>query len=137
MTKTLAVLDTNVIISSIFWKGKEHEVVKRGLEGDYSIVLSKDIIDEVVRKLRDKFRFPEEKIKELLALLEHFCVVITTKTRLKFIKDDPTDDKIVETAVDGKADFIVTGDNHLLKLKEYKGIKILKAREFLELIKNE
>jgi len=134
MTKIKAVLDTNVILSSIFWKGKEHEVVKKGLEGAYVLVTSKDIVDEVVRKLRDKFKFPEDKIGELLVLLKHFCEIITIKTRLKIVTEDPTDDKIIETAVDGNADFIVTGDKHLLKLKEYKGIKILKSREFLKLI---
>jgi len=134
MTKIKAVLDTNIILSSIFWRGKEHEVVKKGLEGDYVLVTSKDIVDEVVRTLRDKFRFPEDKIEELLALLKNFCEIITIKTRLKIVTEDPTDDKIIETAVDGNADFIVTGDNHLLKIKEHKGIKIMSSGEFLELI---
>ena len=58
------VVDTNIIISSIFWRGKPYKVIRRGIIGDYQLVTSLEILDEVVDKLRNKFQFPEEKIED-------------------------------------------------------------------------
>ena len=55
------VLDTNIIISSIFWKGNPHEVFRRGILGEYQLVASTEILDEVANKLRTKFKFPEKR----------------------------------------------------------------------------
>ncbi|MEK6852781.1 MAG: putative toxin-antitoxin system toxin component, PIN family [Nanoarchaeota archaeon] len=134
MTKVRVVPDTNVIISSIFWKGNEHTFIRKGFEGAYILVLSSEIIEEVVRNLRKKFKFPEDKIKEVVALLYYFCHIIEPKIKLRVVKKDPSDDKIIETAVDGKADFIVTGDEVILKIRNYGNIKILKVREFLNIV---
>ncbi len=61
---TRVVPDTNIIISAIFWSGKPYQVITRGLKGEYQLVTSPEIIDEVVGKLRNKFNFPEDKIEE-------------------------------------------------------------------------
>ncbi|MDP3765803.1 MAG: putative toxin-antitoxin system toxin component, PIN family [Nanoarchaeota archaeon] len=66
-------------------------------------------------------------------MLVEICIIIETEEKLEIVKEDPSDNIIMESAVEGKADFIVSGDQHLLKLKEYKGIKILTPREFLDL----
>ena len=57
-----AVLDTNVIISAVFWSGKPYQVMIKGLQGKYQPITSPEIIEEVANKLRKKFRFPEDKI---------------------------------------------------------------------------
>ncbi len=124
-------LDTNVIISSIFWKGKPYEVVKRGLEGGYQIVVSPEILDEVVERLRNKFQFPEEGIQELVDIILTYSHVIEPTSKFDVVRDKK-DNKIIECAFDGKADCIVTGDSDLLELKEFRGIRIVTAREFLE-----
>ena len=125
--------DTNILISSVFWRGNPYEVVRRGILGEYQLVISAEILDEVVDKLRNKFKFPEESIQELIDILMTYCHIIEPTSKFDIVRDK-NDNKIVECAFDGKADYIVTGDPDLLELKEFKGIKIVKAKEFLEMI---
>lgn len=68
--------DTNIIISSVFWQGKPHEVIRRGILGEYHLVLSTEILDEVVDKLKHKFQFPEDKLQELIDILLMYCEII-------------------------------------------------------------
>lgn len=125
------VLDTNILISSIFWKGNPYEVVRRGLLREYRLVTSAEILDEAVNKLRHKFRFPEESIQELVDILLACCHVVEPTSKFDVVRDK-SDNKIIECAFDSKADHIVTGDPDLLDLKEFKGIRIVTAKEFLE-----
>lgn len=125
--------DTNIIISSVFWRGNPYEVVRRGILGEYQLIISVEILDEVVDKLRNKFHFPEESMQELIDILMTYCHVIDVTSKFDVVRDKK-DNKVVECAFDGKADYIVTGDPDLLELKEFKGIKIVKAKEFLNLL---
>lgn len=124
--------DTNIIISSLFWRGNPHELIKKGILGEYQLVTSAEILEEVVDKLRNKFQFPEESILELIDILMTYCHVVDTVSKFDVVRDNK-DNKIVECAFDGKADYIVTGDPDLLELAEFKGIKIVKAKKFLEI----
>ena len=126
--------DTNIIISSIFWRGNPYEVIRRGILGEYQLVISAEILDEVVDKLRNKFKFTEENIQELIDILMTYCHIVDVTSKFDVVRDKK-DNKIVECAFDGKADYIVTGDPDLLELKGFRGIKIVKAKEFLESIK--
>ena len=126
---TRVVPDTNIIISAIFWSGKPYKVISNGLKGEYQLVTSPEIIDEVLTKLRTKFQFPEDKIEEQAHILMSLFHMIIPTTNIDIVRDK-SDNKIIECAIDGKADFIVTGDPDLLSLKEYKGIRILTADEF-------
>ena len=128
------VLDTNIIISSVFWKGNPHEVVRRGLLREYKLVTSAEILDEAVNKLRHKFRFPEEGIQELVDILLACCHVVEPTSKFDVVRDK-SDNKIIECAFDSKADYIVTGDPDLLDLKEFRGIRIVTAKEFLEKVR--
>ena len=123
--------DANIIISSVFWRGNPHEVVRKGILGEYQLVISAEILDEVVDKLRNKFKFPEENIQELIDILMTYCHIVDVNSKFDVVRDKK-DNKIVECAFDGKANYIVTGDPDLLVLKEFKGIKIVKAKDFLE-----
>ena len=131
---TRVVLDTNIIISSVFYRGNPYEVVIRGILGEYQLIISSEILDEVVDKLRNKFDFPEENIQELMDILLTYCHVVKTITKFDIVRDKK-DNKIIECAFDGKADYIITGDTDLLELKEFKDIKILNAKDFLIEIK--
>jgi putative PIN family toxin of toxin-antitoxin system len=130
-----AVLDTNIIISAIFWSGSPYRVLRSGFTGKYQMILSFDIIKELVERLRHKFKLPEKRIDELLNLLLFFCHFVEPSFRLKIVKEDPSDDKIIECALAGEAKYIVTGDPHLLKLQQVQHTKIITAAEFLDLIK--
>ncbi len=77
---------------------------------------------------------PEEMIQEWKDMLTKKSILVEPSTRIKIVKDDPEDDKFVETALEGDADFIVTQDKHLLKLKDYQGIKVITPEEFLKIL---
>lgn len=128
---TRIVPDTNIIISSVFWSGKPYKVISLGLEGEYQLITSPEIIDETVDKLRNKFQFPEDKIKEQTNILLSLFHLVSPITKLDIVRDK-SDNKIIECALDGKADFIVTGDPDLLSMKNFKSIKIMNADEFLK-----
>ncbi len=123
--------DTNIILSSVFWKGNPHEVIRKGILGEYQLVISAKILDEVVDKLRNKFHFPEERIQELIDIIMVYYHIIDVTSKFDVVRDK-SDNKIIECAFDGKVDYIVTGDPDLLTLKEFSGIKIIKAKDFLE-----
>ena len=131
----IVVLDTNILISSIFWRGNPYKVVLNALKKKYFLYLSDEILDELEEKLSLKFKFPEDKIKVHIEILREYGKVIEPTVEINVIKEDPEDNKVLECAVSCNADYIVSGDHHLLKLKEFKGIKIVTAKEFLDLVK--
>ncbi len=126
-----AVLDTNIFISALFWKGAPYEVLKAGLDGKFTLLISTAILRELEERLKNKFHFPDDDTNEFLEIITLHSYIGEPKTLLKAVKADPTDNKIVECAVSGQAHFIVSGDRHLLDLRGYDGIKIVTARQFL------
>jgi len=124
--------DTNILISSIFWRGKPYNIIKGGIVGKYALITSKEILEELTTELITKFNLPEQALLYLMDIIfTHFHVV--QKVSNFNIARDSSDDKILETAYDGKADYIVTGDPDILVLREFKGIRILTAAQFLKL----
>ena len=128
------VVDTNIYISAIFWGGKPREVVDLGRDENMLIFTSSDIEREIAEKLRTKFRLDEEETNQIISDFSTFTIPVKIKKQIQAVLDDPDDDKFIECAVSCGADFIVSGDQHLLRIKEYAGIKILTAAEFLPLI---
>lgn len=129
----IVVLDTNILISAVFWRGAPYKIVLNVLKKKYSLFLSSKILSELAEKLRIKFKFPEDKIKGHIEILMKYGEIIEPIVEVDAVKDDPTDNKVLECAVSCNADYIISGDQHLLKLKEFNGIKILTAKEFLNL----
>lgn len=129
-----AVLDTNVYISSLFWKGAPHEVVKKGLGGAFLIIVSGPIMGEVREKLIDKFDFPLEHTYSFIEIIVVKFFFVEPNIKLSVVAADSADDKIIECAYVGKAHYVVTGDRHLLDIKEYGKIKIVTPREFLKIL---
>ena len=127
-----AVLDTNVLVSAIISDGKSRELLKKGIANMYSIVISDLILKELITVLRrPKFKTSEDEVHRVLLALIRTADVIRVQTRIKAVKEDPKDDMIIATAIDGKADMIVTGDSHLLALKICRGIKIVTVEKML------
>ena len=121
-----AVLDTNVLISAIISDGKPRELLKKGTANQFSIVTSNLILKELITVLRrPKFKTPEDEIQKIIIALLRSSEVIKVKSKFTEVKEDPKDDMIINTAYDGRADVIVSGDNHLLELKNFRGIKII------------
>ena len=127
------VVDTNVFISAAFLKGISSVLIEKWKENKFILLFSPDIFDEYFEVIaRPKFRQEEKDIRELAELLTERGVAVEPQTQLDVIKEDPNDNKFLECAIAGEANFIISGDRHLLNLKQYKGIKVLKLSAFLK-----
>ena len=126
------VLDTNVLVSAIISDGKSRELLRRGIANQFSIITSDLILKELVSVLnRPKFKATREEINRIISALMKSAEIVVVKSKLEAVKQDPKDNIIIETAYDGKADIIVSGDKHLLALKKFEGIKIVSVEETL------
>ncbi|MFH1210258.1 MAG: putative toxin-antitoxin system toxin component, PIN family [archaeon] len=129
------VLDTNVFISGIFWKGDCNRILNHWKDGKFTLISSLDILSEFTKVLKDfKIKLSDDLIKEWIELIVTNSIMIQSLEKLDIVKDDPKDNMFVETALTGKADYIITNDKHLLKLKEFRNIKIITPEEFLKII---
>ena len=126
------VVDTNVYISAIFWGGKPRHVIDLGRDNKIQIFTSEDIEEEILDKLVSKFGLDSDDAGRAMADFSTFTKPIRVTRRIHAVKDDPDDDKFIECAVECGAEFIVSGDKHLLKKKKYKGIDIVNAATFLK-----
>ena len=127
------VVDTNVFVSATLLEGVSAVLMEKWKENKFVLLFSPDIFDEYFEVIaRHKFNQEEKDIRELADLLTERGVVVEPQERLKVVKKDPDDDKFFECAVAGGADFIVSGDNHLLSLREYEGIKVLSIAQFIK-----
>lgn len=130
------VFDTNVLVSGMLYVGKPKLLVDAVLEGKISLILSTQIIQEFKRVIaRDKFKVSKNQRNSLTNFVLRIGHIVRVKSRFKVVKEDPSDDIVLRTAYDGKADHIVTGDEHLLSLRKFRGIKISTVSEMLELLK--
>ena len=129
------VLDTNVIVSAVISDGKPRELLWKGIEGQFSIVTSDLMLKELARVLRRPiFKTGPGEIRRITLALLSTSEVVKVKTRLKVVKVDPKDDMVIETAYDGHADFIVTGDRHFLELQSFKGIIMVTVEKALKIL---
>jgi len=126
------VVDTNLYISAIFWGGKPRDVIDLGRDGKIQILTSEDIDQEILDKLMTKFGLNSDDAGRVMADFSTFTKPTRVSRRIRVVKDDPDDDKFIECAVECSAEFIVSGDKHLLKMKKYKGIAIVNAATFLK-----
>ena len=127
------VLDTNILVSALGWRGAPHEIVQSCLDHRHELLLSPDLLEEVERVLQyPKFRFSYAEIVDYLALLTETAELVQPDFRLAVIEADPSDDRILECALAGRAEVIATGDDHILSLKQFEEIPILRAQEFLD-----
>jgi putative PIN family toxin of toxin-antitoxin system len=128
---TRVVADTNIYISALMFGGLPGMLLNLGLMQAIRLVISPALLDELQDKLRVKFGILAQDAAAIRAKLESFGDLIDPAIVLDVVTDDPDDNRVLECAVTGRADYIVSGDRHLLKLKEHAGIPILTAREFL------
>ncbi len=126
------VFDTNVLISALLFDGGPEKIMLSTFNGLNELILSSYIITETTRILEDKFGVEPSSL-ELLQNLLGEAELVYFQPFLNVIEDEP-DNRIIETAVKGKATFLVTGDKLLLKLKQYKGVTIVSVKEFLVII---
>ena len=126
------VLDTNVTISALFWEGNPRKIYDLVRAGKLIMLLSEDMEKEFIRVLGyEKFGLSPQEIMPFLRNLGTYARHVEIKNKISAVAADPTDNIFLECAVDGGADYIISGDRHLLDMKVYEGIEIVGAREFL------
>lgn len=134
------VINTNIFISALITPRSNSAKVLRLLEdGDFDAIVSRETLSEIERvlnypKIKKRHKLKPSEIENLIADYAVTATKISAKKKLYIIKDDPSDNMFLECALAGQADFIVSGDEHLLELKIFRGIPILNPRDFLSKI---
>ena len=135
-----AVLDTNVIVSGTIAKnGVPFRILEAWRRQEWSLVLSLAVLDEVQRVLRlpkiaRKYRLTGEEIDDTVRLLRLHATVVPGRLAIPPASRDPGDDPILACAIEGEAEYIVTGDKDLLTLERYQGIPIVTPVRFAALL---
>ena len=125
-------LDSNIYISAFEFGGTPLRLLEQARAGEIETAISLPIIREVQRVLREKFHWPEDRLKQLERNISQFTKRVEPTQTLNVIKDDPDDNRILECAVVAGSEAIVTGDKkHLLPIRNYQGIKIIQVSDLL------
>jgi putative PIN family toxin of toxin-antitoxin system len=125
------VFDTNILVSALVFPGGRGEAaLQRVVEEQDQLILSRPILDESLGKLARKFSREAEELAHVAVFLSELGVTVKPRRKLLVVKDEP-DNRILECAVAGRADAIVTGDRALLALGQYRGVHIISLREYL------
>jgi putative PIN family toxin of toxin-antitoxin system len=129
-----AVFDTNILFSATGWRGSPYHCLAVARQNKVTLILCQEILVEYHEKLQTKLGMTPEQATRAVAEILACATLTKIKGDLHVVADDRDDDKIIECAIAGKAAYIVSGDRHLLDMKEYEGIAILRANEFLALV---
>ena len=134
MVKVVA--DTNIYISALFWRGNPYKFIHLCFEEKPKLVISSQIINELERILLTdgKFGLPREDVALYSEIILSHAELVSPAFTLNVIVKDPADDRILECAVEGEVDYLVSGNKHLLDVKEFRGIKIVTPKQILEVL---
>lgn len=132
------VLDTNVIVSGLNFPGNERRCIELASADGYELCISQFILEELADILQRKFRWEAPRVERTIAALLEAAIVVEPTARVTEIRRDQDDNRILECAVAAYAEYLVTGDKRdLLPLKEFRGVKIVSATEFLNAMQKE
>ena len=138
-----AALDTNVWVSAILSPGHPPaKILELALTGNLRLIISAGIIREIgrvwqypkVKKALERRRITSQEVDDVILKLLKAAIIVPGEILAEGVSDDPADDMIIACALEGRADFIISGDHHLIDLKNYQGIKIVDPSTFLALI---
>ena len=131
------VIDINVFVSALISTRSIPALLLDEAGKKYTLFISKEILGEVEEVIsRKKFGFSTQKISSAMEAIMSFSEIINPEIKVDVIKSDPDDNKILECAIACNAQYIVSGDSHLLDLREYGSIKIINPKNALELLNN-
>jgi len=137
------VFDTNVIVSAILSKkSKPGRILEMAINGNFLLVMSPFIRKEIERvfqypKIVKEFKQKNislEEINEFLSILEDLSLTVPGNITVEAVKNDPSDNAVIACAVEGEADFVVSGDHHLTDIEAYRHIRIINPETFLRII---
>jgi uncharacterized protein len=125
--------DSNIYISALHFGGSPDRFLELARSGVIHLTISDPILREVTRVLREKLGWSEAAGALAAARIADFTQRVRPAQKLDIIKDDPADNRILECAVEGRSQYLITGDNHLLRLKSFRSVRIIKLAEFLKI----
>jgi len=135
MKQDRIVLDTNVLISAVLFNGPPRAILERVISGSVPCSLSLAILDELRDVLqRPKFGFSPEQAFQVIEELHAVCDVVNPAIRISVVTADPDDNRILECALESKAKTIISGDEHLLAIVEFRGVRIASPSDYLKTI---
>jgi putative PIN family toxin of toxin-antitoxin system len=130
------VIDINIFVSSFLWEGNPKKVVVRAIEGTDELYITKEILEQISEVMnRPKFKIDKESINYYIKSIEEIANEIICTIKIQDGSRDIDDNIILECGITGNVDYIITGDDDLLVLKEFNGIKIVTPKEYLKIIK--
>jgi putative PIN family toxin of toxin-antitoxin system len=133
MKRVRIVLDTNVLISAVLFNGPPRAILELVIGGSVDCSLSLAILDELRNVLvRPKFSFSSEQALQVIEELHAVCDIVDPSIRINVVTADPKDNMILECALESNAGIIVSGDQHLLDIEEFKGVQIVSPADYLK-----
>jgi len=124
--------DTNFFVSATQWDNSiAHKILVKLIEANAEIFTTKDILNEFSEVLQRDFEYNEEETNEIIEKVMSFVTLVEAKEKLNVVKDDPDDNKVLEYAIASKSEYILAYDKHLLNLRAFRGIKIIKPDEII------
>ncbi len=132
MTKLRVAVDTNVVVSGIFWKGPPHQILKSWVAGEFQPLLSLDVLEEYQRTLHELAT--SKGLSAPAAILDHLLLnaeLMVPNDLPVQVCDDPDDDKFIALALAGRAKYLVSGDKALLRIGQIQRLRIVTAQQFL------
>lgn len=124
--------DTNVLVSAlVFPGGRADMALRRIIEGQDQLLISKPILDELLGVLARKFSREAEELAHVAVFLTDLSLGVKPRRKLRVLADE-SDNRILEFAVAGGADLIVTGDKALLDLSDFRKIRVVSLRAYLD-----
>lgn len=127
-------IDTNFLVSATQWDySVAHKLLIKLIEKDVQIFTTKEILQEFSEILQRDFKYTGKEIDKIIENIMAFVILFDSTSEIDAVKEDPDDNKILACSLDSTSEYIITYDNHLLKLLEFRGIKILRPEDFLKI----
>ena len=130
MSGRRVVFDTNIFLSAFTFGGKPELLFEMARAERIQLIISTSILAEVASILKSKFAWDDQDIRQALRVIGRHAELVKPGMRLRVLEDN-ADNRVLECAVEGHAEWIISGDHHLLSLKEFRGIPIVRVSDFL------
>ena len=129
--------DTNILVSAWLWEGNESKLIESVEEGIIHGYSSEQLIEELCRTLRyPRLDLSQDDVASIRGYYLLLFKIVRPKQTISIILEDPEDNRVLECALEAEADYVVSGDHHLLSFGEFRGMKIVKAAELLKVLFN-
>lgn len=129
-----AVVDTNVLVSGIGWSGNPAKILDAAVGGEFILIATDELLDELRRVLAYPRLSRVIQDPDIVEMIRYISVPVSPSNELHVITADPADNRVLEAAQAGHADYIVSGNSHLLDLEEFENIPVVTPTAFLELL---